>query len=92
MNNPYHILGVPQNATKHEIAKGKILAMKARKYSLQEIALAEKQLLTPSKRLVADFMFPTRIKAKRPKSIITNLNPENIIIEDINENALNSLK
>ena len=73
MNNPYQVLEVSQNATKKEIIKGKMIAMKKRKFSLQDIQLAEKQLLNPSKRLIADFMYPSRIKAKRPKAIKINV-------------------
>ena len=92
MINPYKILEISQNADKKEIIKGKMLAMKKRKYSLQEIQLAEKQLLNPSKRLIADFMFPSKIKAKRPKSIKVNVTLKNINIVNISPDEFNSLK
>jgi hypothetical protein len=91
MKNPYVVLDVPQNATKNEIIKGKMIAMKQRIYSLQDIQLAEKQLLNPSKRLIADFMYPSKIKAKRPKLIKLNITPSNICLNDLNEDAFDSL-
>jgi len=92
MNNPYKVLEVSQNATKKEIIKGTMIAMKKRKYALQEIQLAGKQLLNPSKRLIADFMYPSRIKAKRPKVVKINVTPKNINIEDIPVDAFDSIK
>lgn len=62
MKNPYSILGVSQDAEKAEIMKAQMLAMKEKKYSLQEIQIAARQLLNPAKRLAADFMFPAKIK------------------------------
>jgi len=92
MNNPYEVLEVSQNATKKEIIKGKMLAMKKRKFSLQDIQMAEKQLLNPSKRLIADFMYPSRIKAKRPKAVKINVTLKNINIEDIPVDVFDSIK
>ena len=92
MKNPYEVLGVSQNATKKEIINGGMVAMKQRIYTLQEIQLAQKQLLNPAKRLVADFMYPSKIKAKRPKLLSIDIKPVNISINDINENAFDSLK
>jgi len=66
--------------------------MKKRKYSLQEIQLAEKQLLNPSKRLIADYMFPSKIRAKRPKAIKIDIKQINVSIDEIDENAFDSLK
>jgi hypothetical protein len=92
MKNPYEILGISQNATKKEIITGKMIAMKKREFTLQEIQLAEIQLLNPSKRLVADFMYPAKIKAKRPKLIHVKTPPLSTKIEDIDIDALDSLK
>ena len=69
MSNPYEILKVTQDADKKEIMKAQMLAMKERRYSLQEIQIAVRQLLDPAKRLAADFMFPSKIKAKRPQKL-----------------------
>ena len=92
MNNPYEVLQVSQNATKKEIIKGRMIAMKKRKFLLQDIQMAQKQLLNPSKRLIADFMYPSRIKAKRPKAININITPKDINIEDIPVDVFDSIK
>jgi DnaJ-class molecular chaperone len=92
MNNPYQILQVNQDADKKEIMKAQIIAMKDRKYSLQEIQIAVRQLLDPAKRLAADFMFPSKIKAKRPQKISIDIQVEKIDLNDIEENAFDSLK
>jgi len=92
MKNPYTILGVNQNAVKAEILKAQMLAMKKKEFSLQEIAIAAKQLLDPAKRLAADFMFPAKIKVKRIQPIQSTLTHQEINVNDLNENAFNSLK
>ena len=69
-----------------------MLAMKEKKYSLQEIAMAAKQLLDPAKRLAADFMFPSKIKAKRPQKLSVEVPEEKFTLNDIDENAFDSLK
>ena len=91
MNNPYQILNIGQSADKKDIMKAQMIAMKEKKYSLQEISIAAKQLLDPAKRLAADFRFPARIKAKRPQKISIDIQFDNINIVDIDENALNSI-
>ena len=92
MKNPYEILNVSQDATKQDIMKAKMAAMKASEHSLQEIQMAERQLLVPSKRLAADFMFPHKLKSKRPKLIKLNIEVPVNSFNSIDENAFDSLK
>lgn len=92
MKNPYTILGVSQDADKSEILKAQMLAMKKKDFSLQEIAVAVKQLLDPAKRLAADFMFPAKFKAKRIQPIVSSLTYIEINIENLDENVFDSLK
>lgn len=92
MKNPYIILGVSQDAEKVKIMKAQILAMKDKKYSLQEIAIAAKQLLDPAKRLAADFMFPAKIKARRIQIIQSNLDYQEINVNALKDNAFDSIK
>ena len=66
--------------------------MKEKKFSLQEIQIAVRQLLDPAKRLAADFMFPTKIKSKRIQKISIEIPAEKIDLSDIDENAFDSLK
>lgn len=77
MNNPYQVLELNQDATKEEIHKAFIKAqmenVKSKKYSGKEIMEAQKQLMNPEKRLVADFLFPSKLKSKRLKLIEDNL-------------------
>ena len=44
MNNPYIILGIPQNASKVDIVKAQVKALRDKKYSAREIAAAQKEL------------------------------------------------
>ena len=92
MSNPYQILNVSQDADKKEIMKAQMLAMKEKKFSLQEIQIAVRQLLDPAKRLAADFMFPSKIKAKRPQKISVDIPVEENDLNDIDENIFDSLK
>jgi hypothetical protein len=83
MSNPYEILNIRQDAAKNEIMKAQMQAMKEKKYTLQEIAIAVRQLLDPAKRLAADFMFPAKIRAKRIQKISIDIPLENINLTDI---------
>ena len=92
MKNPYTILGVSQDVERAEIMKAQMLAMKDKKYSLQEIQIAAKQLLDPAKRLASDFMFPAKIKTRRIQVIQTKLTYQDIILNNLRENAFDSIK
>lgn len=95
MKNPYRILDLPQNATKKEIARSLIFAqkknIKTKKYKPQELMLAQKQLLNPSKRLAADFVYPAKYKTKRPRKLKPTFELENLDLSTINLNEFNSL-
>ena len=91
MTNPYTILGVSQDAGKAEIMKAQMFAMKRKEFPLQEIAVAAKQLLDPSKRLAADFMFPAKIKVKRIQPIQSDLSYTETNTDFLNQNAFDSL-
>ena len=92
MNNPYKILSVNQNADKKEIMTAQMMAMKEKKYSLSEIHSAVRQLLDPAKRLAADFMYPTKVKAKRPQRITIDFEVPEFNLNEIDDNAFDSLK
>ncbi len=92
MSNPYKILKIAQDADKQEIMKAQMLAMKERRFSLQDIQVAVRQLLDPSKRLAADFMFPSKLKAKRPQKISIDIQIKKIDLNEIDENEFDSLK
>ncbi len=94
MKNPYEILNISQNATKQEIVVGTRTAqmanMKTKQYTPQELMQAHKQLLDPSKRLAADFLFPAKYKTKRPAMLTADVSLQNIDFETIDETAFDS--
>jgi len=94
MNNPYKVLNLNQNANKTDIHKALLIAMKdlnSTGYTLEILQLAAKQLLDPTKRLSADFMYPAKIKAKRPHFINLDLKIDEEDFEGIDVNAFNSI-
>lgn len=97
MNNPYQVLVLHQDATKEEIHKAFIKAqmenVKSKKFSGKEIMEAQKQLMNPEKRLVADFLFPSKLKSKRLKLIEDNLFiPKEFAEFKLDADRLDSLK
>jgi hypothetical protein len=92
MNNPYQILGISQDADKKAITDAQKNAMIEKKYSLNEIHSAMRQLLDPAKRLAADFMYPAKIKAKRPQKIAIDLPAAHLNINNISDDYFDSLK
>ena len=91
MKNPYNILNVPQNATKKEIMKAVMVAMKKKEHPLNEITAAQRQLLNPEKRIAADFLFPARIKSRRLKKIKIKIQTNEINTNNINQDLFDSL-
>jgi hypothetical protein len=91
MNSPYKILGVSRDASKNEIKSAQVAAMKEKKFTLQEIHGAVRELLHPAKRLAADFLMPGGIKVKRPPKINVDIVLENIVLADIDDNTFDSL-
>lgn len=73
MKNPYEVLGINQDASDFEINQGFNRAVvqnaKLRQHTQPELMAARQQLLSPPRRLVADFMYPARPRAKRPKAL-----------------------
>jgi len=92
MSNPYKVLNIDQNASKQEIMKAQMIAMAEKKHPLQVIQVAAKQLLNPAKRLAADFMFPSKIKAKRPQRLSFDISVEEVDLNEIDQNELDSIK
>ena len=58
MNNPYIVLGISQDATKVDIVKAQVKALRLKKFSLREVAAAQKELHSPARRLAVDFTYP----------------------------------
>ena len=84
--NPYDILGVSSAASKAEITKAFILAMKRKEYPVDVIAHANKSLMNPEKRIIADYLRPILPTIKRFKcqdlSGIENLNYELNLLDE----------
>ncbi|BAT52825.1 Heat shock protein DnaJ-like protein [Nostoc sp. NIES-3756] len=57
-HNPYDILGVSQAASKAEITKAVAVAMKRKQYPVDVIAKAQKSLMKPEERIIADYLRP----------------------------------
>lgn len=57
MNNPYIVLGISQDATKVDIVKAQVKALRL-KNSPREVAAAQKELHSPARRLAVDFTYP----------------------------------
>ena len=91
MKNPYEVLNLTQDATKAEIIAAQKKAMMLRQFPINEIALATKQLLDAEKRLAADFMYPSKLTAKRPKKIESEIIVTEINLTEINPDAFCSL-
>lgn len=58
MNNPYIVLGISQDATKVDIVKAQVKALRLKKNSPREVAAAQKELHSPARRLAVDFTYP----------------------------------
>ena len=73
MLNPYFIFQINPQASKKEIQQAfmklTIENRKTNKYTGQFLINCQRILLDPSKRLAADFLFPSRLKSYRPKEI-----------------------
>ncbi len=65
--NPYDILGVTPAASKAEITKAVAIAMKRKQYPVDVIAKAQKSLMKPEERIIADYLRPILPTIKRFK-------------------------
>lgn len=58
IDNPYWVLGISQGSSRAEIIKAQMQAMKKKQYPVKVIAEAQKALMSPEKRILADFLLP----------------------------------
>jgi hypothetical protein len=91
MKNAYSILGIQQNATKQDVIRGQILAMKEKKYPPREIAIAQKQLTSPVQRLGVDFIY-LNLKIAPIDMLATRIKSVEIDLSTIDPNAFDSLR
>ncbi|MDB9372014.1 hypothetical protein [Nodularia sphaerocarpa] len=66
-HNPYDILSVSPAASKAEITKAVAVAMKRKQYPVDMIARAQKSLMKPEERIIADYLRPIIPAIKRFK-------------------------
>ena len=90
MNNPYAVLGISQNATKVEIVKAQVKALRLKKYDAREIASAQKVLHSPARRLAVDFTYPILEGIDDFEPITTTTKSRDIDINKLNSDKYNS--
>lgn len=91
MKNPYIILGLDQDADESQIARSQIVAMRTRKYTMNEITAAQASLRKPATRLAADFTFPAIDKQPMP-FLESSIKSKEVDFSIINVNKYDSLK
>lgn len=90
MNNPYTVLGINQNATKVEIVKAQVKALRLKKYDAREVAVAQKELHSPARRLAVDFTYPILEVIDDFEPITTSTKSRDIDINKLNPGKYNS--
>ncbi|MDL2312693.1 J domain-containing protein [Bacteroidales bacterium OttesenSCG-928-B11] len=90
MENAYSILGIGQDATQSDIIKGQVNAMREKRFSPREIALAKEQLSSPIQRLAVDFTY-LQLPNMQVSPLKTKIKSISIELNDIDPNLFNSL-
>lgn len=88
-HNPYEILGVSPAASKAEITKAVAAAMKRKQYPVDVIAKAQKSLMKPEERIIADYLLPILPTIKRFKysdlSALQQPEPRLLLLQEFDE-------
>lgn len=84
MKNPYMVLGINQNATKIEIVKAQVKALRLKRFDAKEIAAAQKELHSPARRLAVDFTYPILEGMDRFAQITTSTKSKEIDLSKLN--------
>jgi len=80
--NPYDILGLTSASSKAEITKAMAVAMKQKAYPIDAIAKAQKSLMKPEERLVADFLLPSLSPLQKfQRSDLSTLNQDMPVLD-----------
>ena len=58
MKNPYIVLGISQDASKVDIVKAQVKALRLKKFNPEEITYAQMELRNPEGRLAINFTYP----------------------------------
>jgi hypothetical protein len=80
--NPYKTLNIDYRADKRGIIEAVALAMRERKFSVQEVAIAQKELLNPIDRAAHDFLQFIDVKSLQEQLILSK--PQEQTVFDLN--------
>ena len=80
MMNPYKILNIDYRATRREIIHAAAMAMREKKFSGQEVAQAQKELLDPISKAAHDFIHFIDVKSLQEQLIL--IRPE-VAVSDL---------
>ena len=80
--NPYKILNIDCRADKRKIIEAVALAMREKKFSVQEVAMAQKELMNPITRAAHDFL--QFIDVKPLQKQLTLNRPQKQTVFDLN--------
>lgn len=87
--NPYNILGISPSASKAEITRAGAMAMRRRQHPLDVIAKAQRSLMRPEERIIADYLRPILPPIKRFKysdlSALEQPEPKLELLSDFDE-------
>jgi proline racemase len=90
MNNPYTVLGISQNATKVEIVKAQVKALRLKNFDAKEVVAAQKELHNPARRLAVDFTYPVVEEWKSIDKIESSIKSEKSDLNKFNPNKYKS--
>ena len=84
--NPYKILNIDYHADKREIIEAAALAMREKKFSVQEVAIAQKEIMNPIIRAAHDFLQFIDVKPLQEQLILSK--PREQTVFDLNRLAV----
>jgi hypothetical protein len=83
--NPFRVLKIPHEATQQEIMQAVPLALQRKEFTTREIADAQKELMNPRSRKVAEFIYLLDSKrwAAQDITLEVELSEDQISIDDL---------
>lgn len=90
MKNPYIVLGISQDASKVDIVKAQVKALRLKKFNPKEIASAQMELRNPARRLAVDFTFPVSENKNEFDTISSSIKSNDIDINKLNADKYKS--
>ena len=80
--NPYKILNIDCHADKRKIIEAAALAMREKKFSVQEVAIAQKEMMNPINRAAHEFLQLIDVKPLQEQLILSK--PREQTVFDLN--------